>query len=103
MSKLCPINGCKTNCTDNCVSCMAEEKRYVVEAFICTNLSGLMHHLETDELTEAKDFIWEHCQKGNSCELRDRATGERSFYYADSFNENTIDYDDLLMEQREQM
>lgn len=28
MGKLCPISNCHTNCTDNCLACLAEEKKY---------------------------------------------------------------------------
>ncbi len=33
MSKFCPMCGQVTNCTDNCNSCMSEEKRYTLYAW----------------------------------------------------------------------
>jgi len=100
MSKFCPISNCHTNCTDNCVACLAEEKRYAVKAYLCTNFSGLMDSLETDDFYEVQDFIFANCQKGLNCELTDRERGETNVVYADNL---TTDYADLLMEQQEQM
>lgn len=103
MAKFCPISQCTTNCTDNCAECLAEEKRYVVKAYLCTNFAGLMDSLETDCFDEVQDFIFANCQKGFNCELTDREKGETNVAYAESFNETTIDYADLLMEQLEQV
>lgn len=77
--------------------------RYKVNAYLCTNFAGLMESLETDNFDEVQDFIWANCQKGYNCELIDTERGERNLYYADNFTETTINYDDLLMEQQEQM
>lgn len=77
--------------------------RYKVDAYLYTNFTGLMDRLETDNFYEVQDFIFENCQKGYNCELRDNESGETKIAYAESFTENTINYDDLLMEQREQM
>ena len=115
MSKYCPIAKKHTNCTDNCVSCMAEEKRYTVGAYIHTNFSGLVATLETDNFSEVEDFIWENVQRGFNCQLTDKETGETNWAYADDFDEEALNpedlirdtrkpfYSDLLMEQREQM
>lgn len=103
MSKICPISGIKTNCTDNCASCMSEEKRYVVKACLCTNFVGVVATLETDNFDEIQEFIWEQCQKGFNCELIDKEQNTRNWIYAESFTEETELYEDLLMEQREQM
>ena len=103
MSKLCPISNSQTNCTDNCKECLAEEKRYSVKAYLCTNFSGLMDSLETDDFYEVQDFIFANCQKGYNCELTDRDRGETNMAYAENFTEETVDYNDLLMEQQEQM
>ena len=77
--------------------------RYTVKAYLCTNFAGLMDDLETDNLYEAQDFIWENAHKGYNCTLTDNETGETKMVYAESFTEETIDYNDLLMEQQEQM
>lgn len=87
--------------------------KYIVNAYLCTNFTGLMDSLETDNFYEVQDFIWENCQKGYNCELIDTEIGSRNWAYADDFNEDTTDvemkirnntfYADLLMEQQEQM
>ena len=77
--------------------------KYKVDAYLCTNFTGLMDRLETDNFYEVQDFIFENCQKGYNCELRDNESGETHIAYAESFTEETIDYADLLMEQQEQM
>ena len=87
--------------------------RYTVKTYLCTNFSGLMNDLETDNLNEAQDFVWENVQKGYNCELTDTETGETNVAYADDFSDETVDvemkirnntfYADLLMEQQEQM
>lgn len=117
MSKLCPISNCHTNCTDNCAACLAEEKRYVVKAYLCTNFAGLMDNLETDDFNEVEEFIWANCQKGYNCEFVDNEdVNNCGIAYADLFTEDTVEaeelivhehgtafYNDLLMEQQEQM
>ena len=97
MSKTCPISGCKTNCTDNCASCQAEEKRYAVKAYFYTNFSYLMANLETDDIHEAQDFIHENCLKGFNCKLIDTQCDTVGWIYAAEFLQ------DLHMEQLEQM
>lgn len=81
--------------------------RYTVKAYLCTNFSGLMEELETDNFYEVQDFIWENCQKGYNCELTDNETGETGVCYADDFTEETEGIDelmqDLILEQTEQM
>ena len=77
--------------------------KYTVSAYLYTNFTGLMDRLETDIFDEVQDFIWENCQKGYNCELRDNESGETNIAYAENFTEETVDYSDLLMEQQEQM
>lgn len=104
MSKICQNAGCETTCPENnCASCMAKEKRYVVKAYIRTNFLKLRDKLETDIFDEVQDFIWANCQKGYDCELIDRERDEINWAYAENFTEDTEFYEDLLMEQKEQM
>lgn len=91
--------------------------KYTVRAYLCTNFAGLMDSLETDSWSEVEDFIWGNCQSGHNCELIDNETGSMNWAYADDFDEETLDpeeliretkkqnlfYADLLMEQQEQM
>ena len=93
--------------------------RFTVKAYICTNFSELVESLETDDWNKVEDFIWENCQRGYNCELKDNDTGNKNYAYADDFCEETLDaedllrvckksnntrfYADLLMEQHEQM
>lgn len=100
MSRICPISGSKTNCTDNCESCASEEKRYVVKAYFLTNFAGLMESLETDDFNEVEEFIWEHCQKGLNCELIDKERDEVKWAYAESFTEDTTEVSELITKER---
>ena len=93
--------------------------RYSVNAYLCTNFSGLMNSLETDDWNEVEDFIWENVQRGYNCELTDNDTTNKNYAYAEDFDEETLNpedllrvhkkrnidpfYADLLMEQQEQM
>ena len=93
--------------------------RYTVRAYLCTNFAGLMDSLETDSWDEVEDFIWENAQRGYNCELTDNERGETNWAYADDFGDETMSaddlisnskkremsdfYEDLLMEQQEQM
>lgn len=77
--------------------------RYTVKAYLCTNFTGFMDSLETDNFYEVQDFIWENCQEGLNCQLTDNETGSRNWAYADDFTEETVDYTELLMEQQKQM
>ena len=76
---------------------------YTVKSYLCTNFAGLMDSLETDDFSEVDDFLQDNCQKGYNCEITDNEQGETKWAYADKFNEETVDYADLLMEQQEQM
>ena len=60
---------------------------YKVIARMHTNFTELTDSLETDDIYEVNDFIFEHRQRGFECELT-------------KINEL---YDDLRMEQCEQM
>lgn len=73
--------------------------KYTVIAYLCTNFSGLMDSLETDFWFEVEDFIWDNVQKGFNCELIDNETGSRNWAYADDFDEETLDPEDLLREE----
>ncbi len=92
--------------------------RYTVKAYLCTNFSELMNDLETDSWNEVEDFIWENCQRGYNCELADNDTGNKNYAYAEDFDEEALNPEDLLrvykkprnqlyadlrMEQQEQM
>ena len=90
--------------------------RYTARAYLCTNFSGLMDSLETDNYSEVEDFVWENVQRGYNCELTDNERGETNWAYADDFDEEALNpedlirdhkkkvfYRDLLMEQQEQM
>lgn len=81
-----------------------EKMRYKVRAYLCTNFVGLIDDLETDDFYEAQDFVESNCRKGFNCELVDNELGTEGWFHADDFAEDQDDlFDDLLMEQREQM
>lgn len=73
--------------------------KYTVNAYLCTNFAGLMDSLETDFWFEVEDFIWDNIQKGLNCELIDNETGSRNWAYADDFNEETEDLNELIREE----
>ena len=73
--------------------------KYTVNAYLCTNFAGLMDSLETDFWFEVEDFIWDNVQKGFNCELIDNETGSRNWAYADDFDEETLNPEDLLREE----
>lgn len=90
--------------------------RYLVCAYLCNNFVGLMDVLTTDNYDEVEDFIWENVQKGYNCEITDNETDSKNWAYADDFDEEALNpedlirdhkknelYADLLMEQQEQM
>ena len=73
--------------------------KYTVNAYLCTNFAGLMDSLETDFWFEVEDFIWDNVQKGFNCELIDNETGSRNWAYADDFDEESLNPEDLLREE----
>ena len=99
MSRCCPITNAHTNCTDNCASCMNEEKRYVIRAYLEKSMRGCVKSLETDSWDEVEAFIWESVQKGLNCKFIDRqsTTGDGGEAFADLFNENTIYVNELIV------
>ena len=70
--------------------------RYTVKAYLCTNFTGLMNELETDSWDEVEDFIWENVQRGYNCELADHDTGNKNYAYAEDFDEEALNPEDLL-------
>ena len=74
--------------------------RYTVRAYLCTNFAGLMASLHTDHWNEVEDFIWENVQKGYNCELTDNERGETNWAYADDFNEETVEPEDLMRDHK---
>lgn len=77
--------------------------KYTVNAYFCTNFAGLMDSLETDDFYEAQDFVDANCRKGFNCELVDNELDATGWFHADDFEDDDDFYEDLLMEQREQM
>lgn len=89
--------------------------KYTVKAYLCTNFAGLMDNLETDDYSEVEEFIWENIQRGYNCTITDNETDETNWAYAEDFDEEALNpedlirdhrkqfYKDLLMEQQEQM
>lgn len=73
--------------------------RYTVNAYLCTNFAGLMDSLETDFWNEIEDFIWENVQKGYNCELTDNETDTKNWAYADDFDEEALNPEDLIREE----
>lgn len=73
--------------------------KYTVNAYLCTNFSGLMDSLETDFWFEVEDFIWDNVQKGFNCELIDNETDSRNWAYAEDFDEESLNPEDLLREE----
>ena len=83
---------------------------YTVE--VCLGKSLVETH-KVKYWTEVEDLIWDKCQRGYNCKFTGNSCGVA---YADRFTEKTVDvdeliiynhgntlYDDLLMEQQEQM
>ena len=47
-------------------------------------------------MSEVEDFIWENVQRGYNCELNDKETGNKNYAYADDFDEEALNPEDLL-------
>lgn len=93
--------------------------KYSVSAYLSSNFTGLMNTLGTDDHNEVKDFIWQNVQMGYNCEITNNKTGKKQWAYADDFDEQAENpedlirktkktkrnsfYADLRMEQSEQM
>ena len=76
--------------------------KYTVKAYICTNFSGLMDDLETDYWSEVEDFIWENTQRGYNCEIVDNYNEETSWTYAEDFDEEELNPEDLIRDHKKQ-
>lgn len=70
--------------------------RYTIGAYLCTNFTGLMADLKTDSWDEVEDFIWKNVQRGYNCELADNDTGNKNYAYAEDFDEEALNPEDLL-------
>lgn len=51
MSKICSLDGRKTNCTDNCTACLEEELREKVEAleYITSDIDTMIDARKNEE------------------------------------------------------
>ena len=58
-------------------------KKYRVCAYLCTNFSGLMNSLGTDDWEKVKGFVWENANLGYNCEITNNYTGARKQILAD--------------------
>lgn len=76
--------------------------KYIVNAYLCTNFSGLMNSLETDLWNEVEDFVWDNVQQGYNCELTDNESGTLKFAYADDFDEEALNPEDLIRSTRKE-
>ena len=95
--------------------------QYTVKAYLEESMRSLVDSLETNSWNEVEEFIWSKCQHGLNCWFVDNTSPifEGGEAFANRFNENTveveelidrysfmcspIDYEDLRMEQQEQM
>ena len=94
-------------------------KRYTVKVYYCGKHSCLMEHFETNSWHSVEEFVLENCQGGYNCIIINNETGSQKWAYAEDFSEGTVEpkdlireikktcksifYEDLLMEQQEQM
>ena len=82
-------------------------KKYKATAYLERCLRGAMDGIDTNSWSQIDEFVWENCQAGFTCEIINNETGERKYAYPENFNEDAIGiddlYDDLRMEQHEQM
>lgn len=67
MSKLCPICNQITNCTDNCSSCLEEEKAYLLFVWFDDNEGGY-GICKTDEFTSRNGRRYERVGNFNTLE-----------------------------------
>ena len=72
-----------------------DTKKYKVTSYYGLNYSGIEDTLETDDLQEVEDWIWEKCQKGSMIELINTEIGDIKRYSGEKFDENTMDITDL--------
>lgn len=78
------------------------ETRYEVSSYYDINFRGLESDLETDDYSEAENFIWEKVTTGHSVELIDTETGDRKRYQSKSNeqDETAEGIDDYLVENK---
>ena len=71
--------------------------RYTVTAYFSENLTGVVSVLATDDFAKVQEFVSANCQHDFHCEIIDEELGEIKIIRPEIF------YDDLFMEQQEQM
>lgn len=78
------------------------ETRYEVSSYYGIDFRGLESDLETDDYSEAENFIWEKVTTGHSVELIDTETGDRKRYQSKSNeqDETAEGIDDYLVENK---
>ena len=73
-----------------------ETPQYIVNAYLEKSMRGLIDCIQTDDIAEVDNFIWENCQQGLYCRMIDNTTGKQKDYDPDNFNENAISVEDLI-------
>ena len=68
---------------------------YRVSAYYDEKLRELEDDLNTNDYSEALDFVWEKCQEGLWVEILNTETGDSEIYSPDKFDEDPIDPSDL--------
>jgi hypothetical protein len=71
---------------------------YEVYAHIPTDTS-VNQHYETDSWEAVEDFIWDKTQEGFDCTIYNTETGERNYTYADDFDEEALNPEDLIRKE----
>jgi hypothetical protein len=69
--------------------------KYEIYAHLVADIS-VIAHLETDSWEAVEDFIWDKTQEGFDCIIYDTETGERYYTYADDFDEEALNPEDLI-------
>ena len=71
------------------------ESKFYLMACYESSLRGLEDDLNTDDYSEAMDFVWDKCQQGLWVSVDDTETGEVTVYSPEKFDETTMDPEDL--------
>ena len=72
--------------------------KYEIYAYLPTDTSANTN-LETDSWEAVEDFIWGKTQEGFDCTIYNTETGERNYTYADDFDEEALNPEDLIRKE----
>ena len=72
------------------------ESKYYASACYDREFRSLHHSTAIDDWSKVEEFVWKYVQQGLNCLIIEHETGEKKYAYAEDFNENTVEPNEVI-------